>query len=276
MVNVKTIGITGGNGFIGSVIKEYFSKKKIDLIDYTCDLSLETNILDSFQEKGFPDVLIHFAGRFSDDTSLLIKDNLISTNNLLKVISSCNSNTHVIFSSTGAIYGDSGKNPISEEFMPKPNTTYGLIKFWCEQAISYYERIGCCKSTILRFPSVYGHHNNKGIIYEWMRTIHDSNQINILGDGEQYRSFLNAEDIPETLVKIINNEIFGIYNMSYPECYSLNELASLFVKKFDCNLVYGKRDFQNNLQSMVISPDKLIKKIDWNSCRSIVSFLDKI
>ena len=63
--------------------------------------------------------------------------------------------------------------------------------------------------------------------------------------------------------------------MSYPECYSLNELASLFVEKFDCNLVYGERDSQNNLQSMVLSPDKLIKKIDWNSFRSIKVFLDK-
>ena len=269
------VGITGSKGFIGSVVKNDLIKKKIKLINFDCNLASKKEIQKLIKERGLPDVLIHFAGRFSNDTSTLIKDNLISTINLLEVFAYNNKNVHIIFSSSGAVYGDSGKEPINEKHIKTPNTSYGLIKLMCEQTIQYYENLNKCKSTILRFPSVYGQNNNKGIVYEWISSINKKNEVCIRGDGNQHRSFLDVDDIPIAISKIIEAEIYGDYNLSNSKPYSLNDLAKIFVEKFKCSIVYKDKDTQNNLQSMVLSSEKMKNDLALHPKKNIESFLDK-
>ena len=103
----------------------------------------------------------------------------------------------------------------------------------CEQVIQY-ENLNKCKSTILRFPSVYGQNNNKGIVYEWISSINKKNEVCIRGDGNQHRSFLDVDDIPIAISKIIEAEIYGDYNLSNSKPYSLSNLAKIFVEKFKC------------------------------------------
>lgn len=274
MVEIKKIGITGGRGFIGNSVKDHFLKKNLELIDFDCNLSEFEKSLEFFQNKGFPDLIIHFAGRFSQDRNIAVRDNLISTLNLLKLISKSPTN-NIIFASTGAIYGNSGSNPIDEGHTQIPNTEYGLIKYWCEQAILFHERQSDLKSTILRFPSVYGLGNNKGIIFEWQQSIKKNNEIFINGDGSQRRSFINSEDIAEGIENIIKKNVNGIYNFSHPDNFSLIDLASLFVNQFNCNLRFKNKD-NNNLQSMVLESSKLYRALKWNPSRDISSYIKSI
>ena len=275
MAEIKKIGITGGEGFIGSTLKEHFAKKKIKLIDYDCDLSNFDEALEVFQKKGTSDLIIHLAGRFSQDINIALKDNLTSTLNLLNLISRFGTK-NIIFASTGAIYGNSGIKPIDENYIEQPNTKYGLIKYWCEQAILFHAREKDIKSTILRFPSVYGKNNNKGIIHEWLKAIKNRNEIFINGDGSQYRSFIDAEDIAEGIERIIRKDIDGVYNFSHPNNYSLNDLALIFKREFNCKICYKEKDFNNNLESMVLESEKLYRAINWQPSRDINSYIESI
>lgn len=275
MAEIKKIGITGGRGFIGVALKEYFLKKKIELIDYDCNLSNFEDSLEVFQKKGTCNLIIHLAGRFSQDTNIAIKDNLTSTLNLLNLISRFGIK-NILFASTGAIYGNSGIKPIDESYIEKPNTEYGLIKYWCEQAILFHVRERGIKSTILRFPSVYGKNNNKGIIYEWLKAIKDRNEIFINGDGSQYRSFIDAEDIAEGIEHIIRKDIDGVFNFSHPNNYSLNDLALIFKREFNCKISYKGKDSNNNLESMVLESAKLYSAINWQPSRDINSYIESI
>jgi len=275
VAKIKKIGITGGKGFIGSALKEHFLKKKIKLIDYNCNLSNFDEALEAFQKQGASDLIIHLAGRFSQDINIALKDNLTSTLNLLDLISMFGTK-NIIFASTGAIYGNSGIKPIDENHIEQPNTEYGLIKHWCEQAILFHAREKGTKSTILRLPSVYGKNNNKGIIYEWLKATKDRNEIFINGNGSQHRSFINAEDIAEGIERIINKDVDGIYNFSHPNNYSLNDLALIFKTKFNCKICYKKKDSNNNLESMVLESAKLYEAINWQPSKDINSYIESI
>ena len=57
------VSITGSKGFIGSVVKNDLIKK-IKLINFDCNLASKEEIQKLIKERGLPDVLIHFAGRF--------------------------------------------------------------------------------------------------------------------------------------------------------------------------------------------------------------------
>ena len=265
------VGVTGSSGFVGTITKNFLLKKNINIIEYKCDLSNASEVHEMFSNQGFPDVLIHLAGRFSQSYEDSIKDNLNSTINLVNEISS--KKIHLIFSSTGAVYGDSGSQPIDESFRGKINTSYGLIKSWCEQAIVFHSNKVNFNFTILRLPSIYGKENTKGIIHEWLKSTDKHNKITIHGDGNQHRSFINAYDVANAIYLITVNSIYGTYNLSHHENYSLNELASIFNKVFGCKIESKNADPNNMLQSMVLDSSKLYKKLNYKPSIDIKAFL---
>jgi len=273
MAFLKKIAITGASGFIGSSVNDHFKSLGFKPIIYECDLSSLEDVKDTFSRHEKPDVLIHLAGRFSQNYDDLIKNNLNSTLNILNALSS--SKTHFIFSSTGAVYGNSGNSPVNEEYSSNINTMYGLIKLWCEEAIIFYANNNELNYTILRFPSVYGRKNNKGIIFNWLNSIDKKNEIIINGSGKQRRSFLNVDDISLAIEKIINNGIYGTFNLSHHENFDLNELASLFKDIFSCKVVYRPADQNNNLDSMVLDSSLISKELSWEPSKNIESFINK-
>ncbi|MDB4069270.1 SDR family oxidoreductase [Pseudomonadales bacterium] len=264
------LGITGGKGFIGSAFKKYMSGKGHDIVDYHCNLSDSTEVEHMFLSLGAPTVLVHLAGRFSGSTEVVYQDNLVSTHNLLSALSKY-PKVHLVFGSTGAVYGNSGGLPISEATLCKPNTTYGLVKLFCEEAISYHERYSDLESTVLRFPSVYGSNNSKGIIYNWVQGALTKKNIVIHGDGLQQRSFINVIDICDALFEIIDKRITGTYNVSHSEIFDLNALSKLFEDVFSVDTSYEKTN--NALESMVLDSSRLKAASSWNPKCELKKFL---
>ena len=271
MVNVKRVGLTGGRGFIGSAVKSHFFSKGIEIIDYDCDLRDIKNIESMFLKQGYPDVVVHLAGRYSGDTNTLLKDNLLSTVNLLSALTK-HPNIQLVYGSSGAVYGNSGPQPINESTICKPNTDYGLCKSYCEQAILYYESCFGLGVTLLRFPSVYGINNSKGIIYNWVKGALSDKRIVIHGNGHQKRSFINVIDICEAIYRVADEEIFGTFNVSHSEIYSLNELARVFqdVFKVDVDFESG----ENLLESMVLDSSKLHAISGWKPMLGLKPYLE--
>lgn len=264
------VGITGGSGFIGRAFKDYLSLRGHEFLEYSYDLSNPDEVKQIFSRTENPEIIIHLAGRFSGNRKKIYSDNLIATHNILHEAKK-HPKTHLIFTSSGAVYGNSGDNPINEKKECKPNTEYGLIKLYCEKLIEFYESSHGVNASILRLPSVYGENNNKGIIYNWLQGIAKEQKLIINGNGRQKRSLIHVDDICGALYEIMNIKVKGTFNVSSNEHYDLISLANIFKEFFDFEIYYEESN--NSLESMVLDSKKLQQASNWRPQKNLKDFL---
>ncbi len=266
------IGLTGGRGFIGGAVKRWFEGIGAEVIDYNCRLTVATEVERCFLSSKKPDVFIHLAGRFSGNHNILIQDNLVSTMNVLRVLSDHSPNVHFIYASSGAGYGNSGNDPIREDHLCRPNTEYGLVKSLSEQAVKYYGENFNLAFTTLRLPSVYGESNSKGLIFNWLQAALSDEGIVINGNGLQRRSFIDVRDVCSAIGALSQNKVLGTFNLTHSNHWSINALAEAFVERFNVTLRYEPAN--NSLESMVLDPSNLLAASGWSANYDLMSFLD--
>ena len=120
---------------------------------------------------------------------------------------------------------------------------------------------------IARFYNVYGPHEiTEGewaaVIGIWRNQVKLGKPITIIGDGEQRRDFTHVDDIVMALESLIsyneNNE--DIWELGTGVNYSINEVASMFVERFDVKLKYVNDqpgNYRETLRKDNLSMDKL-------------------
>jgi len=221
--------ITGGAGFLGYNLIQSFIKdrdRKINQIymivrrkrpDWltnipvqiiSCDLADIDKLQNCFPDK--IDLVLHLAGKISiakedDCINELIKDNLISTVNLIQAMIKKKAKK-LIFTSSMTVYGINNKIPVKENGKLEPIHFYGLTKKWAEETIQYYSEKGLIRSLILRLPGLYGGLRNSGYIYNMVRNMSKNQDIEINTKGLKFWEAMNVDDA----VKIIK-EVLGVY-----------------------------------------------------------------
>ncbi len=249
----KTIGITGCDGFIGKHLIELIGKSgKYDIRCFKGDLLKEEDVKDFFK-KGDIDMVIHLAGAFFGDFNTLLNVNFKTTENLVR-IGTENGMRKIIFSSTGAVYGEPVNNASKESDPTKPNTYYGITKLFAEKIIELYSYLRGLEYVILRFPNVYGEGNDKGVIFNFLRDIKEKGAITVYGDGSATRDFLHVSDACRAIIKSINYKGSEIFNISNPTKISISGLVLLLGKKHTFSVDY--REANNNLKSLHLSVKK--------------------
>ena len=150
---MKTILLTGCNGYIGSCISAFLKKKyfiigvdknknflknKFLNIEYNINLN-NISIVKSKLAKHKIDLIIHLAGESTLDNIENKKDyylnNVLATKNLIKISNLLNIN-NIIFSSTAAVYAEELKL-LTERSKIKPKNIYGKTKLISENLIKY-------------------------------------------------------------------------------------------------------------------------------------------
>jgi UDP-glucose 4-epimerase len=173
--------ITGGAGFIGSVISSYLLDNGYELV-VVDDLSTSNkeavdnrasfyqgSILDkSFLIKALVgiDTVIHCAAKSLVSESMQKPElydevNFQGTRNLLDQMEQLNI-TKIIFSSTAAVYGDSKTQPISEGSVLTAVNPYGQSKIKCEEEIGKRVASGLAAITFRYFNVAGSYKNSKG------------------------------------------------------------------------------------------------------------------
>ncbi len=169
--------VTGGAGYIGSVVTEELLRDGHEVVVYD-DLSkghrgavvegagfVEADLLDgerlrrAFVEQG-TEAVIHMAaaslvGESVTDPSKYYRNNVLAGLSLLDAMKEAGVR-RLVFSSTAAVYGEPEKQPIEESDPTVPTNPYGQTKLAFEHALPWYERAYGIRSASLRYFNAAG------------------------------------------------------------------------------------------------------------------------
>jgi UDP-glucose 4-epimerase len=138
----------------------------------------------------------------------------------------------VIFASTGgAIYGNSGKTPFSEDDAPAPISPYAIGKLSIEHYLHYFSVKFGLDSIALRISNPYGErqplHRKQGVIPIFIENILQERPLTVQGDGTMIRDYIYVKDATSMIATIFDKPAkHHIYNIGSGRGITVNELVS--------------------------------------------------
>ncbi len=295
MIIMKVL-VTGGTGFIGSNLVDYLMKcgyevvvldnlssgniKNIEHLTKNKNFSLiKGDLLKNEDiEKSLTGVskVYHLAAnpevRVGESSPKIHFDqNILASFNLLEAMRK-NDINDIIFTSSSTVYGDAKTIPTSEEYPTMPISTYGASKLAVEGLISSYFHTYGIKSMVFRFANVIGKRSNHGVIVDFIKKLRNNpNELEILGDGKQTKSYLYIDDCIDGMLFAEEKSKggFDVFNLGSEDKLNVREIADLVVKGLRLKNVeykftggYQGRGWKGDVKFMQLSIEK-IKKIGW-------------
>lgn len=227
------IGITGGNGYIGSKLKLALEKNGHEVESF----DLPKNILNADELRSFikgKDKVFHLAAL----AELIYTDahpqetfevNIIGTNNVARICAE--ENVLLNFTSTCCIYGDPIETPSTERGQINPTDTYAMSKASGEYLVKMWGLAKGLKYNIMRFGTVYGpslkkEMRNDMCIQKFLNSAIKHEKLTIDGSGTQKRNFVYIDDLVRGLVLLAESEVVKeIINFAGDEKISVSDIA---------------------------------------------------
>jgi len=264
MTSVKFALVTGGAGFIGSHlvdrlvsdgwsvrVLDNFSSGRMENIEHHKG-SRRVEILrgdlknPEIAERSVRDVdvVFHYAANpevrvSTTNPEIHFNENVVATFNLLEAMRK-NDVKELVFASSSSVYGEPENISVSEDAPIRPISVYGASKAACENLIHAYSRLCGIKAVVLRYANVVGPRLRHGVIWDFINKLRkDSSELEILGDGEQVRSYIYVEDAVEATITAWKkkNSSFEIYNVASEDQITVNEVASEVIKVMELSNV---------------------------------------
>jgi UDP-glucose 4-epimerase len=273
---VKVLGIDNFcRGSLGNISKcienPNFSFVKVDMFDLK---AYRGAVMEHLKDGKFTAVW-HMAAN-SDipsgvaDGNVDLRDTFMTTFNTLEVMKEFEVKT-IAFASSSAIYGDMGDSVLIEDVGPLlPISNYGAMKLASEVVISAVAESYLNQVFIFRFPNVIGVPATHGVLLDFIRKLKNTpNQLEVLGNGTQKKSYLHVEELISAMLFIVNNpkkkiEVFNIG--ADDEGVTVKFIAEEVVKLIspDATIKYGKeaRGWIGDVPKFTYSIEKL-KKYGW-------------
>ena len=242
--------ITGGAGFIGSHIAEFFQgKAEVRVLDnlrsgYVRNLEnldvefirgdVRDRVTVSRAVQGV-DYIFHLAAMISVPESMTkpLECVDINVNGTLTVLEEAARAgvKKLVFSSSAAVYGDNPVMPKREEMLPEPKSPYAITKLDGEYYCNMFRHEGKLNTVALRYFNVFGPRQDPKSAYAAavpifaFKAIHGEKMV-IYGDGEQSRDFVFVRDIARANAFMAQNDESGVFNVAYGKSLSINELVN--------------------------------------------------
>lgn len=179
----STIFVTGGAGYIGSHIVQFFLKKGYAVVIFDNlstgyreavkvlekqgtvtfvrgDLKNKKSIVEALKKAQPVEAVVHVAGVCSVNESMerpgrYFENNTLGTLNLLQAMKESGTKL-LVFSSTCATYGEAEYLPVDEKHVQLPTNPYGESKFLAERMIRWYGKVHGFHYALLRYFNVCG------------------------------------------------------------------------------------------------------------------------
>ncbi len=257
MEKIKVV-ITGGAGFIGSHIVEYWMSRnaEVHIIDNLRSGNIKN--IESLGDITFHEISItdreavfdilenstyvhHLAAMISVPESIQnpLECVSININGLLNVLDAAARHKvkKIVHSSSAAIYGENPESPKDISMLPRPKSPYGITKLDGEYYLQVYQENFKLKGTALRYFNVFGPRQDPKSQYAaaipiFINKAIKNEPIVIYGDGEQTRDFVYVKDVVQANILAVTNEkVMGVFNVGRGDSISINEIAKVIINE---------------------------------------------
>ncbi|HUI63465.1 MAG TPA: NAD-dependent epimerase/dehydratase family protein [Bacteroidota bacterium] len=257
MSDLKVV-VTGGAGFIGSHIAEYWSAQDADV--HVID-NLRTGKRENIGGVGgvtFHHVSItdraavfeildgaryvhHLAALVSVPESVQKPLECVEINvrGLINVLDAAAKHRvrKIVHSSSAAVYGDNPRSVKETDLMPMPKSPYGITKLDGEHYLQVYQENFGLEGVSLRYFNVFGPRQDPHSQYAAAVPIFISRAVRgepiiIYGDGEQTRDFIYVRDVVDANVLAATSRgATGVFNIAQGRAITINALAKIIVQE---------------------------------------------
>jgi|TARA_B110000914_G_C15483502_1_gene456874 nucleoside-diphosphate-sugar epimerase len=269
----KKILITGSNGFLGNLAKEYFIQNyELVFVDlstssdanfYKVDIGNFTEI-DDVITKEKPNIIFHFASEIFDtyNKKKIYRTNVEGSNNIKK--SAIKNNVeNLIFTSTFSLFEENYDYLISESEPISCKNYYGITKSKVERLL--LESDSELNISIFRCPIIVdkSRAHRLGVLFEFLK---DNCTLWILGDGSNKLQFVSASDLFIAFEKSLNLKGKYVYNIGCEKVETMKETFEYLINKTGSKSKI--RHFNKNLGLFILkilSFLRLINFIDYHN-----------
>ncbi len=265
-----TILITGGAGFIGSNLAEYFVLNGAKLVRVLDNLSSGymsnikhlqeytnfefingdiTNYNDCLNATKNTDVVLHHAALGSVPRSINdpIASNFANVTGFLNMLHACVQNkvTRFIYASSSSVYGDDKTMPKIETITGELLSPYAVTKKTNELYANVFYKTYGLQTIGLRYFNVFGPKQNingpyAAVIPIFVTHLLKNESPTIFGDGTTTRDFTYIENVIQANVLAANTKedaAFGnIFNIAYGGTTPLNTLFKLIAEELESTI----------------------------------------
>ena len=283
--------VTGGGGFIGS-----------HLVDALVERGNEVRVIDNFS-SGREEFLSHHDGKGSVEvhrgdlldqgaviaamegvetvhhlaanpdirlgtevTDTDLRQGTMATYNVLEAMRIAEVR-RISFASSSAVYGEAGVMPTPEDYGPvMPISLYGASKLAGEALITAWAGTFGAQGFIHRFANIVGPRGTHGVIFDFIHKLKkDPTRLEVLGDGNQEKSYMSAHDCVQSMIHVIDLGGNGpvLNNLGTGDTCSVSRIAEIVIEEsglegVSIDFTGGKRGWAGDVPKTYLDVTKLL------------------
>jgi UDP-glucose 4-epimerase len=263
----RTVLVTGGAGYIGSVVAEELLEEGHRVIVFdnlsrghrqavpggaeliTGDLSDRDGLPQILRSRSI-DAVMHFAalieaGESMKEPEKFFRNNTANALSLLEAMLEAGIKRFV-FSSTAALFGNPLRTPIEEDDLLQPTNAYGESKLLVERMLAWFHQIHGLRYATLRYFNAAGaaspdkgesHHPETHLIPRILKVaLSHLEHVNIFGtdyptpDGTCIRDYIHVSDLARAHLLALNgldDSSQLIYNLGNGQGFSVRQVIEV-------------------------------------------------
>ena len=286
--------VTGGAGFVGSHLVDRLVERgdSVIVVD-NLFTGRKDNVMHHFGNPNFEmirhdvvepillevDQIYHLACpaspvHYKYNPVKTIKTNVVGTLNMLGLAKRIGA--RFLLTSTSEVYGDPLQHPQVETYWGNVNpigvrSCYDEGKRTAETLTMDYHRGANLEVRIARIFNTYGPRmciDDGRVVSNFVAQALRKEPLTVYGDGKQTRSFQYVSDLVEGLMRLMEGEHVGPFNLGNPGEFTMLELAKVVQDTIDPN---ARIEFRPNTQD---DPHK--RKPDINRAKELLGWEPKI
>lgn len=278
----KRILITGGTGFIGSIVREKInSELDCEILSIgrgqgeDIKIDLNSDLENTFKDF-LPDIVFHLASgsnisKAEENKEKELHDVVHGTESLIKELTKLKFKPKkIIYLSSQAVYGIPKSLPVVESHVTSPITVYGKNKLEAEKIIVN----SGLPYVIFRVSSVYGASQNpekSGVIAKFINKLKRNESPTVFNSLELYSDFIYVDDLVRAVSVLAgenSNVTNQIYNLGSGKPTTLKTILEILYKYFPSapapifaeNSLYSTKEYKG----LYLDISKIQSQLKWN------------